>query len=252
MGEPPAALWRARVLALALIALAGWQVARSEAAAPAFPASGRVRFAVSVAGGLGIGRAEHGWRIEAGRYRLHSTLEATGVMALFKPERLLQESEGRYDAAGFAPLRFRVIRNGKPAERADFDRARGLVRLEHRDRVWEAAVARGAQDVLSVFYQVALFPPAAAGFEADVATGKGAYRRVFRRIGEERIELPVGELRTLKVRAEQADGERIDLWLALDRNRLPVRIRMVDRKGNAVEQQAVEIDVPDPGSGASS
>ena len=111
-------------------------------------------------------------------------------------------------------------------------------------RVREAPVEAGAQDVLSVFYQVALFPPGAAAFEADVATGKGTYRRVFRRIGESRIELPVGELRTLNVRAEEADGERIDLWLALDRGNLPVRIRMVDRKGNVVEQQAVEIDIP--------
>jgi len=229
------------VVWFALLALPAWEGAR--AAAPAFPAGGRVRFAVTM-GPLEIGRAEHGWRIDGGSYRLRSTLETTGLAALFKPERLLQQSEGGYGRRGFLPLHFSVTRNGKPAERADFDRARGLVRLEHRGRVREAPVEAGAQDVLSVFYQVALFPPGAAAFEADVATGKGTYRRVFRRIGESRIELPVGELRTLNVRAEEADGERIDLWLALDRGNLPVRIRMVDRKGNVVEQQAVEIDIP--------
>lgn len=219
-------------------AVATETVARSQP----FPSSGRVRFVVTAGPGLEIGRAEHTWRIEGRHYVLRSALETTGLAALLRPERLLQQSEGVFGARGFVPQRLRVTRNGQAAERADFDWTRGIVRLEHRGRVSEVAVARGAQDVLSVFYQVALFPPAGANFEADVATGKGTYRRVFRAIGERRIALPVGELRALDVRAQQDDGERIDVWLAADRDYLPVRIRMVDRKGNVIEQQAIEID----------
>jgi len=100
------------VVWFALLALPAWEGAR--AAAPAFPAGGRVRFAVTM-GPLEIGRAEHGWRIDGGSYRLRSTLETTGLAALFKPERLLQQSEGGYGRRGFLPLHFSVTRNGKPA-----------------------------------------------------------------------------------------------------------------------------------------
>lgn len=253
MGDARAigALWKALALSLALAWIAALAPGAQNNAASAdanaaraqpFPPSGRVRFVVKAGPGIEIGRAEHSWRIEGRHYVLRSTLETTGLAALLRPERLLQQSEGVFGARGFVPLRLRVTRNGQAAERADFDWTRGIVRLEHRGRVSEAAVARGAQDVLSVFYQVALFPPAGADFEADVATGKGTYRRVFRAIGESRIALPVGELRALDVRAQQDDGERIDVWLAADRDYLPVRIRMVDRKGNVVEQQAIGID----------
>jgi hypothetical protein len=61
---------------------------------------------------------------------------------------------------------------------------------------------------------------------------------------EEPIELPIGTVRTVPIRQVSAPGEEhMELWLAADPPRLPVRIRFFDRGGNlTVEQIATRID----------
>jgi hypothetical protein len=61
---------------------------------------------------------------------------------------------------------------------------------------------------------------------------------------EESIELPLGTMRAVPVRQVRAPGEeRLELWLAADPPRLPVRLRFFDRDGNlTVEQIATRIE----------
>ena len=42
--------------------------------------------------------------------------------------------------------------------------------------------------------------------------------------------------RAVQLSRRDADGERMDVWLDLDRNLLPARIHFVDRKGMVLEQ----------------
>ena len=53
-------------------------------------------------------------------------------------------------------------------------------------------------------------------------------------MGEEDIDTPAGRFRTLHLRAA---GETLtEIWLALDHQRLPVKIRFTDKKGDSYSQ----------------
>lgn len=213
----------------------------------AWPRQGRIRFAVTRGEGeqsTELGQSVHEWSHDGAAYRLRTVTETTGLVALFRPIRIVQLSEGAIDADGLAPREFQVERNGQPAEGARFDREAGRVTLTGAGTPRrEAQGAHGAQDLLSQVYQLGLLG-VAARLELMIATGKNFGPYVFEAVGEERLRTPLGELRTWHVRTPAMPGEQAtELWLAEDYRRLPVRIRHIDRKGDVFDQTAVEMEI---------
>lgn len=214
-----------------------------EPARPVLPASGVIRFAIYKESlGFQVGRAEHRWEFtEDGRYRLTGVTETSGLAALLRPARLEQESSGRLVAGGLQPERFRSLKNGKDAnENADFDWARREVRLSRDGSL--RPIAPGAQDILSLTYQLAYLGKLAEGSSLGVVTGKKYERYELDSLGEEEIEVPAGRFRTLHLRA--MTDNVTEIWIALDRARLPVKIRFTDKKGESFEQVATELGMP--------
>jgi hypothetical protein len=214
-----------------------------EPAKPVLPASGAIRFAIykdSLA--LQIGRAEHRWEFFAdGRYRLTGFTETTGLAALIRPMRMENESAGRMVAGGLQPERFRIRKNGKDAnENADFEWSTATVQLSRDGSVRE--IAPGTQDILSLNYQLAYLGKLAEGSMIGVVTGKKYERYALDSLGEEEIEVPAGRFRTLHLRA--MTDNTTEIWIALDRERLPVKIRFTDKKGESFEQVATELGTP--------
>lgn len=210
------------------------------AARPVLAAHGVIRFAiVKESLDLQVGRAEHRWTFaEDGRYRLQGITETTGLAALFKSVRLEVVSEGRMAPGGLQPDRFRTTKNGRDAnENADFDWAAQVVTLSRDGSVRD--IARGTQDLLSLNYQLAYLGRLAEGSTIGVVTGKKYERYVLDSLGEEDIETPVGRFRTLHLRA--MTDNTTEIWIALDRQRLPVKIRFTDKKGESFVQVVTEI-----------
>ena len=164
--------------------------------------------------------------------------ETSGLVSLFKRLHLETESVGRLVAGGLQPERYRTLRNGQDAnENADFDWSTGEVRLTRDGSVH--AIAPGTQDLLSLNYQLAYLGGLAEGSSLGVVTGKKYERYAVDSLGEEEIETPAGRFRTLHLRA--LTDQTTEIWIALDRQRLPVKIRFTDRKGDSFEQVATEI-----------
>jgi hypothetical protein len=212
-------------------------------AKPILPASGTIRFAIFKESlGFQVGRAEHRWEFgEDGRYRLTGITETSGLVSLFKPIRLETESSGRLVAGGLQPETYRTLKNGKDAgENADFDWSTAEVRLARDGSV--QPIARGTQDILSLNYQLAFLAGLAEGSVIGVVTGRKYERYAVDSLGEEEIETPAGRFRTLHLRA--MTDKTTEVWIALDRQRLPVRIRITDKKGESFEQVATEIGSP--------
>lgn len=210
---------------------------------PVLPATGTIRFAIYKESlGLQIGRAEHRWEFgEDGSYRLVGITETSGLVSLFKPVRLETESRGRLVAGGLQPDTYRSLKNGRDAnENADFDWSTGEVRLARDGSV--RPVAPGTQDILSLNYQLAYLGRLAEGSTLGVVTGKKYERYALDSLGEEEIETPAGRFRTLHLRA--MTDNVTEIWIALDRQRLPVKIRFTDKKGDSFEQVATEIGSP--------
>lgn len=208
-------------------------------AEPLLPARGYIRYTVYKGGqGFEVGRAEHRWEFADGRYRLTAMTETVGLAAFFKPIRLELESRGRLSADGLQPEHFATRRNGGATrENADFDWEAGSVLLG-RDGSRQALL-RGAQDLLSFHYQLAYLARLEDGASMGVANGRKFERYRFDALGEENLETPAGAFRTLHLRV-QTDSTT-ELWLALDRRLLPVKIRHTDRKGDSFEQVATEL-----------
>ena len=226
-----------------LVATAPTLTAAAQPAPPAeprLPRRMRIRYRVDRGdSNFEIGFAEHDWQIEDGRYRLHSVVETTGIVWLFKSLRVEMDSRGTLTAAGLRPESFAVVRDGHPTrENAAFDWERMTVRVGGRA---EQAVAPGAQDLLSFNYQLGFLPDLHSGSTLPIVTGKkyGIYR--LQVLGDEQIELPAGSLRTLHLRAP---GENTtELWLAYDYLLLPVKIRYLDAKGDSFVQVATQIQL---------
>ena len=210
---------------------------------PRLPASGRIRFAIYYGTqGFQIGRAEHRWEFaEDGTYQLFGMTETTGLVALIKGLRFENESRGRLLASGLQPESYRVRKNGKDAnENADFDWSTAAVHLSRSGET--QPVARGAQDILSLNYQLAYLPRPEAGSTVGVVTGKKYDRFALDSLGEEDLPTPAGLFRTLHLRTT---GDTVtEIWIALDRHRLPVKIRYTDKKGDIFEQVATELGSP--------
>ena len=202
---------------------------------PLLPASGYLKFVVIKESlGMQIGLAEHRWEFSAdGSYRLQSRIETSGLAALFKPLRQEHESRGQMGPAGLQPMHFSVLRNGQPrGEDADFDWPAGEVLLE-RDGS-RHPLRPGSQDVLSLNYQLAYLSRLEEGIRIGVVTGKKYEHYALDALGEEDIDTPADRFRTLHLRAA---GETLtEIWLALDHQRLPVKIRFTDKKGDSYSQ----------------
>lgn len=210
-------------------------------AAAVLSGSGRINFmVVREAPRMNIGRAVHRWEFPGdGSYRLSSTIETTGLVALFKSVRQSYESVGRLAASGLQPDHFRVLRKGHPsAEGAEFDWQQQQVTLL-RDGS-KQRIVRGTQDLLSLNYQLAYLAAPENGATIGVVTARKYERHDIDSHGEEEIETPAGRFRTLHLRAT---GETLmDIWIALDYGRLPVKIRFTDKKGDSYEQVATDIE----------
>ena len=215
----------------------------AEPARPVLPATGTIRFAIYKESlGLQIGRAEHRWEFNAdGSYRLTAVTETSGLAALFKPVRMETESRGRMAAGGLQPETYRSLKNGKDAnEKADFDWSTAAVRLARDGSV--RPIAPGTQDLLSLNYQLAYLGKLAEGSSMGVVTGKKYERYALDSLGEEEVETPAGRFRTLHLRA--MTDNITEIWIALDRQHLPVKIRFTDKKGESFEQVATELGTP--------
>lgn len=216
------------------------------AAAPVaidLPSRGRIRFLVRKGdGGFVIGQASHEWRHDGASYVVTSTAETTGLIGLFRPARVVQTSEGDIVDGALRPREFKTEKNGATGDRARFDWSAGRVLLAGGAR--EVAVEQGSQDMLSMFYQLGLMADRLEGAGLAVATGNKLERYAITAVGEERLEVPAGERRTLRVLVRaQAGADTTEVWLGLDDRRLPLRIRHVDRKGDIFDQVAEVIEL---------
>lgn len=218
----------------------------STAALPAhtFPRRGRITYTLLYGDDRSpVGKAVQSWEAEAGSYKLASDAETTGIIDLFRPQRLRYLSQGRITAQGLRPDAFlmsRTRRGQTEAAQARFDWSGGSLVYGHAHEQKSAALPEGAQDVMSFIYQFALVPPEPGRFRLPITNGSRFETYEIEVFQEERIETPLGTVRALPVRQiPQAGSESVEIWLAAEYRYLPVKVRYLDREGNPAGEQVV-------------
>ena len=210
------------------------------------PQSGSQSYEVFIGSGrLHIGRTLQTWTIDDQTYRLSSSSETTGLAGFIRPYQLDYVSEGRVDASGFHPESFSVRRgrNGTRQYAARFDWNAGELTLGPVSAPRKVALPGGTLDVLAFIYQLSRAQLAPGRVQVSVTTGNRLETYTLEIGAEEDMEVPTGTIRALPVRQLRKPGqESMEIWLAPDRQYLPVRIRFLDRNGEiSGEQLAADI-----------
>jgi hypothetical protein len=153
-----------------------------------------------------------------------------------------QTSSGRITPRGLEPLRF-----------ADKVRTEVFAQLDHPHKLvtfsaggTPTALEKGAQDQLSVFFQLsAQLAGAPQRFQAgdrfafQAIGARSAEHWTFEIGSTDTLELPGGTLQAVKLKRILLDPQatQVELWLAPAMHFLPVRIRLSQAHGDFVEQQ---------------
>jgi hypothetical protein len=209
----------------------------AEAEAPALndlPSRLDLRFELRY--GLARGEQTLLWINDGEHYTITSVASATGLASMFYRGRFVQTSRGRITPRGLVPQEFWDQRGDKRSS-ARFDAASNTVRLSPAHGApRHFTYQEGVQDALSLFFQLALTaPPPESPIAYTVFNGKKLRNYRYDVRGEEMLETALGVLRALHLeRAADGDGH-FEIWLAVDRHYLPLRVRQSDGKGNAME-----------------
>lgn len=181
------------------------------------------------------------------QYKIESLIQAKGLAALLIPD-LLQTSEGYLDPIGLQPAHYLYQFGDKKDKtyRAEFDWESKKLTLHTSKGEQKLDLAEGTQDLLSFMYQFMFVPPL-QNMQILITNGKklGVYDYSFE--GEELIETKMGELNTLHLLRQAAEGEKkTELWLALDYRYVPVKIRETDKDGKVYELLVTDLKTEQP------
>jgi Protein of unknown function (DUF3108) len=212
----------------------------SRAIALQFPDSGKFGYNVTVLRGTqpqtGSGTLE--WTTDGRQYQL--SLESSALFVTL----LSRTSVGTLSADGLMPERFSDKRFNRSEKAAHFQHDKGRITFSGNQN--EAPLLRGAQDQLSVLMQLAgMFGGDAkqltelGRIPVQVANTDDAETWMFVLEGEEKLQLPAGDVRTIRlVRNPRKEFDtRLEVWLAPSVGYLPVRIKQTNANGNSEDLQ---------------
>ena len=199
-------------------------VTEAPAGPPLNPLPNRVRLEYRARIGLATGQMSLLWVNEGEHYTVTSILSPQGMASLFFSGQLVQMSRGRIVATGLQPEEFWDQRDNKRSQ-SRFNYATQTILTESSKGARTFPLPAGLQDVQSLLFQLALTAPPALESDNAVFNGKKVRSYHYRLLGEENLDTPLGVLRTLHiVRVTDTSAERFEIWLAIDRYYLPVKL----------------------------
>ena len=181
------------------------------------------------------------------RYQLKSLIQAKGLLALFMPD-LSQTSEGFVLSTGLQPRHYVYSFGDKKNKTysADFDWESRVLTLHSAKGDQKRALPDNTQDLLSFMYQFMFVPPLQA-MELTITNGKKLAVYGYGFEGEEIIPSKIGSLSTIHIMRRSDDGdEKTELWLALDYQYVPVKIRKTEKDGKVYELLVTSLKTEPP------
>jgi len=213
-----------------------------------WPEKGAVDYRASYGvGGLVIGQGFYSWEHDGRKYQMRLALETTGMAAMLYKLDYVQLSQGDIGENGLRPQRFEVIQQGRAPETALFDwkgetGARVSIRRGEQER-HNFELTPGDQDILSIWRQLSHVDKLPTSLL--VVANKNARQAKVLSLEDAELKVPAGRFATRHFSARSEDGKlKIDLWLANDHHKVPVRIILGDEKSDTLVFEATAIRVP--------
>ncbi len=181
--------------------------------------------------------------INGQHYQINSVAKAGGLAALVLSE-LIQTSEGSLTKTGLQPNKF-TYNYGDKANKsrlASFDWQTKTVSMQTATGTETEALPDDTQDLMSFMYQFMYVPPLHK-MQIHIVNGKSLRTYDYSFEGEDVIPLPMGEVNTIHIQhSNNENDEKIELWLAVDYQYLPVKILKIDKNGKIYEFKAINLN----------
>lgn len=174
-----------------------------------------------------------------GKYQITELWHGRGLYRLMGT--IKRQSRGEVGADGLRPAEYTDERTGRATERATFDWKARTVTYQYKGPATTTALPPNPRDRLQFLLQFAFRPPQGEQVLLDVVDGRGISDQVYRVEGRERFKTSAGEFDALKLVRRKEGSERAEIWLATDREYLPVRILVIDKKGARLDQRIKKI-----------
>lgn len=162
-------------------------------------------------------------------YKLHETTKGKGAFSL--RGEATRTSNGAVAGDGLRPRSFEDKRSGRETKKVEFDPASKAPTLEQQDR-------------LSFIWSFAFAPPKGP-VTVKVRDRDSGPTYHYEPAGREKLKTPAGEFDTLKLvkRRDDPQDRATEIWLAVDRGYVPVRVLLIDKDGTRLDQVAAKISV---------
>ena len=169
-------------------------------------------------------------------YSVSSEVQGKGIYALMGV--LKRSSKGRVEPTGLQAGEYRDQRGNRAPVVAKFDWAKRTITQESDGKTETLEMPPTLHDPLSMAYTYSFVPPSGREIRFSRADGKGVTPFRFNVVGTEKIKTPAGEMPALHLSKERdgPEDKETDIWLASERNFLPVRILVVEKDGTRIDQ----------------
>jgi hypothetical protein len=191
--------------------------------------------------GSAVAEVTHRLRHDGRAYELSETWRGKGIYALLGTAQ--RTSRGKVAADGLQPLEYRDERTARRTARARFDWQARTATLQYKGDPRVVPLPSGASDRLAFLFDFAFSPPPAGEVSFHLFDGRGRSHHVYEVAGPERLTTPAGEFQALKL-VRRTDDEVAEIWLAVERSYLPLRVRVTEKDGAHVDQVVTRISAP--------
>lgn len=181
------------------------------------------------------------------RYRIESVTRATGLAAMLKPETIQIVSEGEVTAQGLHPLRMTQQRTREPERntRAAFDWESHTLALTEHNLTRSVSLPEDTQDRLSAMYQfmfLQLQGKDELAFHMTNGSKLDSYHYQLK--PGQSVTVPLGETKALFASTlPQPDRSKTEIWLATERDQLPVKVVVTENDGMRFTQTLTRLTI---------
>ena len=189
--------------------------------------------------GIKIGTMEEHFTREGERYTLRSVTAPIGILALFKPEKVVVTSTGRVTQNGLRPEKTshrRDVDSYKNSD-AEFDWNSHILTLTHNGQRQQVPLSADTQDRLSAMYQFLFLPKDARTTDFPLTDGTKVSDYHYAIAPGPLLETPAGNFHTRYLDDQAKSGERHnEIWLANEKHSLPCKMLITEADGSTMTQ----------------
>lgn len=185
--------------------------------------------------------------LDKNRTYVLSSITQINVSATMLNNTLVQKSEGVFTSSGLTPSYY-SYQDGNDIKKwrsARFSWSDALLQMHSTEGDLTEKLTTSTHDYLSFMYQF-MFTPPLENTEIAMTNGKNLRKYSYKLQGEEKIITKLGEINTLRLLNNDDEGQKIELWLGVDYQYIPVKIRNTEKDGRFMEQTVISIFTPLP------